>query len=68
MALAGALQTTGVGLWHGSWIVIAMAQAGAVVWHLCIRPAEEADMATRFGTAYQAYRAEVRCWVPVRAR
>jgi protein-S-isoprenylcysteine O-methyltransferase Ste14 len=66
MAVAGAFQTVGVGLWAGSWLVVVVALAGAVVWHLLIRPAEEADLARRFGEPYERYRATVRCWLPVR--
>lgn len=64
MAVAGAAQTIGVGLLLGSWLVVAVAVAGAVVWDTLIRPEEEHDMATRFGPGYDRYRAEVRCWIP----
>lgn len=66
MALAGAGQTTGVGLIFGSWTVVAIALVGAVAWDLVIRPEEEADLARRFGAPYDAYTATVRCWLPIR--
>ena len=66
MAAAGALQTAAVGLWHGSWTVVALAAIGAVAWNQLIRPGEEADLAARFGAPYQRYAAEVRCWLPTR--
>lgn len=66
MAVAGAVQTVGVGLWRGSWAVLVAAVLGGVVWHLVIRPREEADLAARFGEPYEQYRAAVRCWVPRR--
>lgn len=66
MATAGAVQTVGVGLWLGSWVVVALAVAGAAAWHVVIRPVEEEDLAERFGPPYEAYRHQVRCWVPVR--
>ena len=66
MAVAGALQTVGVGLWHGSWIVIAAAAAGAVAWDQVIRPEEEADLLARFGPPFAAYRSQVFCWIPTR--
>jgi protein-S-isoprenylcysteine O-methyltransferase Ste14 len=64
MAVAGYVQTTGVGLMVGSWMVLAVAAAGAVVWNVLIRPQEEADLADRFGEAYRLYTERVRCWIP----
>ena len=66
MAVAGAFQTAAIGLVVGSWIVIVLAVAGAVIWDALIRPAEEADLATRFGDDYEHYRDNVRCWIPTR--
>ena len=68
MAVAGALQTVGVGLWRGSWMVIVSSITGALIWNIFIRPEEEADLAARFGDDYDAYRAAVRCWIPIRHR
>lgn len=67
MAVAGAVQTMAIGLVVGSWIVIVLAAAGAVLWDLVIRPEEEADLAGRFGDDYDRYRSTVRCWVPTRS-
>lgn len=64
MAVAGAVQTIGVGLWLGSWMVVVAAFAGGVVWDHFIRPEEEADLAARFGDDYVHYRDTVRCWLP----
>lgn len=64
MAVAGAVQTAAIGLIVGSWIVVVLAGAGAVVWNIVIRPAEEADLASRFGDDYDRYCSEVRCWLP----
>lgn len=66
MAVAGAVQTAGVGLVVGSWVVVALAVGGAAAWHVAIRPSEEADLAARLGPPYEAYRREVRCWLPRR--
>ncbi|HTN99921.1 MAG TPA: isoprenylcysteine carboxylmethyltransferase family protein, partial [Microthrixaceae bacterium] len=68
MAVAGALQTVGVGLAIGSWMVVAVALAGALAWNVLIRPVEEADLAARFGEPYRQYAEQVRCWVPTRPR
>lgn len=64
MATAGVVQSIGVGLWFGSWTMIVAAFAGAIAWHVGIRPVEEADLLERFGEPYERYRARVRCWVP----
>lgn len=66
MAVAGAFQTIGVGLWLGSWTVLVSAVAGCVVWDRCIRPTEEADLLERFGEPYRRYAEVVRCWLPRR--
>lgn len=66
MAVGGLLQTVGVGLAIGSWIVIVIAVAGALVWNHLIRPTEEADLAERFGDPYRRYAERVHCWVPTR--
>ena len=66
MAVAGAAQVVGVGLWLGSWLVVAVGFAGAALWDVVIRPVEEADLAARFGESYERYRAAVRCWIPRR--
>ena len=64
MAVAGAIQTIGVGLWIGSWTTLLSAVAGALIWNIVIRPSEEADLADRFGSAYASYQQTVTCWVP----
>lgn len=64
MAVAGVCQCLGVGLVTQSWLVIAYALVGAVVWNVAVRPSEEADLSRRFGPAFDRYRDEVRCWVP----
>ena len=64
MAIAGLGQGAAVGVWLGSWTVLAYVGAGAAVWQLVLRPVEERDMAERFDGAYEAYRRGVRCWLP----
>jgi protein-S-isoprenylcysteine O-methyltransferase Ste14 len=64
MALAGVVQGAAIGLILSSWLVVAYAVAGSLVWNWIVRPLEEADLDTRFGQDYRRYRAAVRCWVP----
>jgi protein-S-isoprenylcysteine O-methyltransferase Ste14 len=64
MAASGVLQAIGVGLWLGSWLVVAYAIAGAVLWHTVVRPQEERELAERFGAEYEAYRRSRMCWWP----
>lgn len=66
MAVAGVLQAAGVGAIVGSWTVWVGVLAGASFWHWVIRPVEEADLRTRFGTAYEQYRRTVPLWRPRR--
>lgn len=64
MALAGIVQGLGVGLLMGSYGVIVYALAGAVLWHVLVRPSEEHDLQIRFGSAYKDYRRRVGLWLP----
>jgi protein-S-isoprenylcysteine O-methyltransferase Ste14 len=65
MALAGILQGLAVGWYLGSFAVLAYAIAGAFVWHVFVRPVEEADLRSRFGDAYERYRQRVQLWIPI---
>lgn len=64
MAVAGITQGVAVGLLLGSWLVVAYALAGSLVWNWGVRPQEEADLEARFGAPYREYRSAVRCWIP----
>ncbi|MGF6824387.1 protein-S-isoprenylcysteine O-methyltransferase Ste14 [Microbacterium sp. ZKA21] len=64
MALAGIAQGVAVGMLLGSWLVVLCALCGSLVWNFLIRPHEEADLARRFGAAFEDYRRRVRCWIP----
>ena len=64
MAVAGIVQGVAVGLLLGSWLVVAYALIGSLLWNYAVRPLEEVDLEQRFGAEYRAYRDAVRCWVP----
>jgi protein-S-isoprenylcysteine O-methyltransferase Ste14 len=64
MAIAGIGQGIAVGLWLGSVLTLVYSIAGAIVWHVVIRPLEERDLSARFGRAYDVYRASVPLWWP----
>ncbi|WP_350349527.1 isoprenylcysteine carboxylmethyltransferase family protein [Agromyces sp. G08B096] len=64
MAVSGILQGVAVGVILSSWLVVMYALIGSLVWNFMVRPHEEANLAHRFGDAFERYRAEVRCWVP----
>ena len=64
MAVAGILQGMAVGLILSSWLVVAYAVAGSLLWNYAIRPHEEADLEERFGDEFHQYRDRVQCWVP----
>ena len=64
MAVAGIAQGVAVGLILSSWLVIAYAIAGSLLWHFVVRPLKESDLEARFGDEYRRYRSAVRCWWP----
>jgi protein-S-isoprenylcysteine O-methyltransferase Ste14 len=64
MAAAGIVQGAAVGIILGSWLVVAYAVAGSLVWNYVVRPLEEADLKERFGEEFERYRDMVRCWIP----
>jgi protein-S-isoprenylcysteine O-methyltransferase Ste14 len=64
MAIAGIGQGVAVAIWLGSLAVLLYAVAGAFLWHLMIRPAEERDLLGRFGRSYERYRSVVPLWWP----
>ncbi len=64
MAVGGLLQGLAVALWHGSWPLLLYVLLGATLWQLGPRPVEEAELESRFGEQYKAYRRNVRCWRP----
>lgn len=64
MAVAGIVQGVAVGLILSSWLVVAYALLGSLLWNYAVRPLEEADLEGRFGDEYRRYRDTVRCWVP----
>lgn len=68
MAVAGLVQGAAVGIWLGSWLVIAYVVVGGVLWHVFVRPVEEHDLLLNFGEDYRAYRGRVPLWLPRRPR
>ena len=68
MALSGITQTAGVALLLGSPLYYAVPLAGALLWHVAVRPSEERFLEELFGSRYRAYRAEVPLWLPRRPR
>jgi protein-S-isoprenylcysteine O-methyltransferase Ste14 len=64
MAVAGIVQGAAVGLILQSWLVVAYAVLGSLVWNYAVRPLEESDLEGRFGEEFQHYRDTVRCWIP----
>jgi protein-S-isoprenylcysteine O-methyltransferase Ste14 len=64
MAVAGIVQGLAVGWYLGSYSVIVYSLAGAVLWHIAVRPVEESDLRSRFGESYHDYQRRVRLWIP----
>jgi protein-S-isoprenylcysteine O-methyltransferase Ste14 len=66
MAIAGIGQGVAVAVWLGSPLTLLYSVAGAIVWHVAVRPVEEGDLSARFGRAYDSYRSSVPLWWPRR--
>ncbi|MDN4641014.1 isoprenylcysteine carboxylmethyltransferase family protein [Agreia sp. PsM10] len=64
MAVAGVLQGVAAGLILSSWLVVAYAIVGSLLWNYAVRPSEEADLEARFGDDFVRYADDVRCWWP----
>jgi len=64
MAVAGIGQGIAVGMVLGSGLVVAYSLAGAVIWHVWVRPHEEADLLNRFAEDYRRYRDSTNLWIP----
>jgi protein-S-isoprenylcysteine O-methyltransferase Ste14 len=64
MAVAGIGQGISIALWLGSWSVLVYSIAGAIFWHVLLRPAEERDLFNRFGREYEPYHRDVPLWLP----
>lgn len=64
MAVSGILQGAAIGLIVESWLVLAYAVAGSLLWNYAVRPLEESDLSERFGKEFLQYRDTVRCWIP----
>ncbi|HEX8565244.1 MAG TPA: isoprenylcysteine carboxylmethyltransferase family protein [Pyrinomonadaceae bacterium] len=64
MAISGVGQGLTVALWTGSPLVLIYALMGGAIWQVIFRPLEEEDLGQRFGTDYENYRRNVRCWIP----
>jgi protein-S-isoprenylcysteine O-methyltransferase Ste14 len=66
MAIAGLTQGACVGWALRSPLTLLYVAIGGALWDALVRPAEEIDLAQRFGAEYQDYQRQVRCWVPAR--
>lgn len=64
MAVAGIGQGIAVGVVLGSAGVVIYSLVGALIWHLWVRPHEEADLLERFGDSYRRYQEATRLWIP----
>ena len=59
-------QGIGFGLMSGSIVVVVLFLIFALCWNTLIRPHEEDQLQHLFGRAFEAYRRNVRCWLPLR--
>lgn len=64
MAVAGMGQGLAVGIYFSSFPVVIYTLIGGIIWHVVVRPIEEANMLKRFGNEYTNYTSKVKLWIP----
>ena len=64
MAMSSFIQGFCVAIWLNSALAAAYVFTGVLIWNFLARPWEEADLESRFGEPFLAYRRAVRCWWP----
>lgn len=64
MAIAGISQGLAIAIIFQSLGILIYSLLGSLIWHIVVRPVEEADMEKRFGESYLEYRSQVSCWIP----
>ncbi len=64
MAISGIGQGLAVGLFLGSPLVLLYALLGGLIWQVIFRRLEEDDLLKNFGSDYEDYCRNVRCWIP----
>ncbi len=64
MAIAGIGQGMSIAIVFQSVPIMVYAALGALAWELVVRPAEERDLAQRYGESFEEYRRQVSCWKP----
>ena len=64
MAMSSLIQGFCVALWLNSSLAAIYVWTGVLLWNFLARPWEEADLESRFGEPFRAYRRAVRCWWP----
>lgn len=60
------MQGVGIGVMTGSIVVIVLFLGFAFCWNTLVRPHEENQLQHLFGREFEAYRRNVRCWLPMR--
>lgn len=63
MAMAGLSQGMGVAWMFQSWEIGAYVLLGGLLWNYFVRPQEERLLLRDFGSAYEEYRKQIRCWM-----
>lgn len=64
VAVAGIVPGLAVGWYLGSYAVLVCSRAGALLWHIVVRPVEESDLNSRFGDADNEYAGRVNPGIP----
>ena len=64
MAIAGLGQGIAVGIILSSLHVLFYVLIGGLIWNYVVRPSEERNLESRFGSDYLDYKKKTKCWIP----
>jgi protein-S-isoprenylcysteine O-methyltransferase Ste14 len=66
LLVSGMVQGLAAAMFTGALLVVPCVALGGLLWQAFIRPVEDRELTRAFGRGYEAYRRNVRHWLPMR--